>query len=73
MRRICGNEAGTPCRRVPESGDVSGELNERLRKRKAALNVVSLQRAPDTALKNPDRLTQNNHGSLPEAHGQVFT
>jgi len=54
-------------------------LKERLRERKAALNVVSLQRALEAALENLDRLVQHNPGGSvrpggsPEAHGQVLT
>jgi hypothetical protein len=78
-RRIYEKDAKTPYQRVLESPDVDEELKERLRTRKAALNVVSLQRALDEAHENLDRLVQHNPGgsvrpgSSPEAHGQILT
>jgi len=76
-RRIYEKEAKTPYQRALESPDVDEECKERLRGRKAAFNVVSLQRALNAALENLDRLVQHTPGGTgtpatePEPHGQI--
>ena len=70
-RRIYEKEAKTPCRRVMESTEASDACKQRLRERKAVLNVVSLQRKLDAALEHLDRFVQHTPGGhdCPKAHG----
>ncbi|GHU44655.1 integrase [Spirochaetia bacterium] len=70
-RRVYEKEAKTPYRRVMESPDVSEDLKQRLADKKNSLNIISLQRALDSALEHLDRLVQHSPGSVdcPKAHG----
>ncbi|GHU52471.1 integrase [Bacilli bacterium] len=70
-RRVYEKEAKTPYRRVMESPDVSEALKRTLAEKKAALNVISLQRKLDSALEHLDRLIQHSPGNVvcPKAHG----
>ena len=69
-RRIYEKEAKTPYQRVMENTEVSESCKQR-REKKAALDVVSLQRKLDAALEHLDRFVQHTPGGhdYPKAHG----
>jgi hypothetical protein len=62
-KRIYEKEAKTPYQRALESQNVDEKIKRRLRGKKAALNVITLQRQLDKALENLDRFTQHCPGS----------
>jgi transposase InsO family protein len=62
-RRVYEKEAKTPFQRVIEHPDIADDLKQILTEKKAALNIVALQRELDTALANLDRFVQHSPGS----------
>ena len=80
-RRVYEKEPKTPFQRVMKQEDVPAELKQRLARKKAALNIVSLQEALDRALDNLQQFIQHAPGGVDRlvsdaadsAHGKNLT